>query len=210
VSPTVTKLVDAVIFDFGGVLTDPLPMREEMRAYDALLGLEEGTLLQALGSGEAWEDVSVGRISETEYWDRVAAEYVERLPAEFRRFERGMLIYEPLNEEVVEIVQALKGQVKLGLLSNATISMVEALAHHESLQGLFDDVVVSAQVGLRKPDPEIYDLAVRRLGVGCGQAALVDDKQRNTLAAQNCGMMGIDFVSPAQLREDLRGLGLEL
>ena len=96
------------------------------------------------------------------------------------------------------------------MLSNATISLADYLRRLSTLSGLFDDVVISAQVGLRKPDLEIYGLAARRLGIDVARVVLVDDKVRNTLAAQNAGMHAITYESPKQLRQELHDLGLDV
>jgi len=202
--------VDAVVFDCGGVLTDPARILAEWRAYERQLALPEDTIRQALTSGALWEAVSRGEISEAEYWRRAAADLAPRLPPAFARFEHTSLPFEEINPQVVKITGALRGQVRLGILSNATVSLRPALEHMEGLRRLFDDIVISAEVGLRKPDPRIYALAASRLGVELGRAALVDDKERNTAAARAAGMPAITYVSPGRLREELQELGLDV
>jgi putative hydrolase of the HAD superfamily len=200
----------AVLFDYGGVFTDPAPVEEELLRYDQILGLPAGTVLRALASGEAWEAVSVGQIEEAEYWHRAMGTYLDRLPRDFERFRSGVLLAERVRPEVIAIARALHGQVPLGLLSNATLGLRAALRARAGFLELFDDVVISAEVGLRKPDRRIYELAARRLGVACADALLIDDKRRNTEAAAACGMRSILFSSAEQLRPELRALGYEL
>ena len=195
--------VEAVIFDFGGVLTQPAAIRAELAGYERLLGLPAGAIVDAISQGELWEAVSVGAISEAEAWQRMVGPYIARLPPAFDRFRHGTLPFEPLVPEVVAIAGALRGQVRLGLLSNATLSLRPALERMNALRDLFDDIVISAEVGLRKPDRRIFELATRRLGVAPAGALLVDDKPRNTLAAQAFGMQAIVYQSPAALRADL-------
>jgi len=202
--------VDVVIFDCGGVLTDPARILAEWRGYERQLGLPVDSIRQALTSGELWEAVSTGEIGEAEYWQRAAASLAPRLPPAFTRFEHTSLPFEELNPQAVGIAAALRGQVRLGILSNATVSLRPALERMAALRALFDDIVISAEVGLRKPDPRIYALAASRLAVELGRAVLVDDKERNTAAAQQIGMPAILYISPAQLREELSRLGLKV
>ena len=202
--------VEAVLFDFGSVLTQPGPVREELARYERQLGLPAGALEETLGSGPHWEAASTGAISEEEYWRRAAAGLEERLPPAFGRFRQGLLLYEPLNPAVVELAWRIRGQARLGLLSNATASLGPYLAGLPRLCGLFDDVVISAEVGLRKPDPAIYELAARRLGVPLGRAVLVDDKPRNTLAARRIGMPAITYTGIENLCSELRRHGFVL
>ncbi len=205
----VPLLIDVILFDFGGVLTDPTRVLAEWRDYERRLGLAEGAISRLLGAGPAWEAVSTGRISEEAYWAQTGATVAGRLPAAFARFQYGTLPYEELNPAAVAIAARLRGQVRLGLLSNATISLRPLLERLPGLLALFDDVVISAEVGLRKPDAAIYALAARRLGVALGRALLLDDKERNTLAARAAGMAAITATSPGQWQAALRELGLE-
>ena len=202
------QIVDAVIFDFGGVLTVPEPIQEELHRYERELGLPSDTIVWTIGSGPLWEAVSTGAIDERQYWEGVAAAFAPLLPPAFGRFQHGTLPYEELNPHVLDLVRALRGQAKIGLLSNATISLAGYLRRLPAVSGLFDDIVISAEVGLRKPDLEIYRLAAQRLGADVQRCVMVDDKARNTLAAQTAGMCAVVYESPDQLRHALRGLNL--
>lgn len=202
------QFIDAVIFDFGGVFTRSERILEELHGYERQLGLPRDAIVLALGSGEAWRAVSIGAISEEEYWAGVSPAFAPELPPAFGRFQHGALPFEELNQEVVALAESLRGTVRTGLLSNATISLAAYLDRLPAIHRLFDDIVISAEVGLRKPDPAIYQLAVNRLGVEASRAVLVDDKSRNTKAAQAVGMHAIVFSSQAQLRADLSRLGV--
>ena len=75
--------IRAVIFDFGGVLTRSDATDDLLARCDAQLGLSPGTLRLTLHSGQWWEGVSTGQISEKVYWAKTGAVYEERLPPEF-------------------------------------------------------------------------------------------------------------------------------
>jgi putative hydrolase of the HAD superfamily len=72
------------------------------------------------------------------------------------------------------------------------------------IDDIFELVIDSAQVGMRKPDPEIYELTVRRLGVPASACLFVDDLERNCAAAREAGMQAIVYRDPEQAELDIR------
>jgi len=197
-------MIQAVVFDFGGVITSHDGSHARLREFDALLGWPPGTLLQRLFSGEAWELASIGAISSEEHWARVGAELEDRLPPDFRSFKGNPFYLEEINEEVVALARRLRRRCRLALCSNALPSMADLLETLPEIKGLFDVIVISALVGLRKPDPRIFELTAERLGLPLEACLLVDDKERNVQAAESLGMPTVLFRSPAQLETALR------
>ncbi len=200
--------IQAIIFDFGGVFTRAEVSETALQAYDRQLGLPTGALRAALHSGEPWELASTGQITRDEYWIRVGAPYEDRLPPEFKRYRRGVFHVEPIDEAMVKLAQRLHGVYKLALCSNALLDLPEVLADRPDIRELFDVVIVSALVGVRKPDPAIFTLTAERLGLPVASCLLVDDKPRNTEAAEALGMPAIVFESAEQLTRALEERGL--
>lgn len=205
-----TERPEAIVFDYGGVFTIPDSLRPEFELYERILGLPAGALMQALGSGPAWEAVSVGAISEEEYWRQVAGEWEKRLPPAFGRFRHGTLPFETINQEMVELAKRLYGQVRLGLLSNATISLREHLERLGWPARLFDVIGISAEIGRRKPDTAAYRWVAEQLGLPMERILFVDDKPRNVEAARAAGMRALPFTTVRELVEALRELGLRV
>jgi putative hydrolase of the HAD superfamily len=110
---------------------------------------------------------------------------------------------------MVEAVRELRaGGLKTGMLSNSW-----STSHYDRdlLTELFDDVVISAEVQMHKPQPEIYELAAKRLEVEPAQCLFVDDLRENCEGAEEVGMTAIRFRDPAQTIARLSELtGLEL
>jgi putative hydrolase of the HAD superfamily len=142
------------------------------------------------------------------YWERVGKELEGQLPPGFIRFREGPFTVEPLNPEMIDLACQLKSRYRLALCSNALITLRAELEAEPTLSSLFDVVIISAEVGLRKPDPRIFELTADRLHLPPTACLLIDDKPRNTLAAQAVGMLTITFTSPKQLRRELNQLGL--
>ena len=92
----------------------------------------------------------------------------EELPAVRAQFWSADLV----NHELVDYIRTLRPKYKVGLLSNAWNDLRQVMQERFDFDGLFDDLVISAEVGLAKPDPRIFHLAVERLGVQPAEARL--------------------------------------
>jgi len=200
--------VKAIIFDFGQVLTDHTVTKRLLASYDQQLGWPEGTLHGRLYSGEWWEKVSLGQISETVYFQGAVGEVASQLPLALDVLRLGCFALEPLRPEVVQLAHHLRERYRLALLSNASPSLRDQLIRWPQVLELFEVVTISAEVGLRKPDPRIYQLTLRRLQLEPGETLFIDDKVRNVEGARVLGMEGILFESPAQLQGELLKRGL--
>ncbi len=203
-------LIRALVFDFGGVFTRSEVSQQQLRRYDEMLKLPPDTLQSALYSGEPWEQASTGRISQDVYWARAGKVYEDRLPVEFRAYRQGLFWAEPINEDMVALAQNLHRHYPLALCSNALPEIHDILAGRPDLDRLFDAKIISVAVGLRKPDPAIFRLCAQRLRLPIEACLLIDDKERNTVAAKALGMPAVVFESVAQLHRDLVARGLQL
>jgi putative hydrolase of the HAD superfamily len=193
-----------LISDFGGVLTTPL--HEGFLAYQEESGVSLEELGKAMGlAAEEHGDhplfvLERGEITEAEFRDRIE----RHLDAGFDLSRLNALLFERLapNREMIEFVRELRGRgLRAALLTN---NVREWEPHWRSklpeIDELFEVVVDSAFVGLRKPDPAIYTLTLERLGGGvrAEDCVFVDDLDVNCEAAQALGMAAVRFVSAEQ------------
>jgi epoxide hydrolase-like predicted phosphatase len=192
-----------VILDFGGVFTDARPRQAALRRCEEALNLPEGELTNLLFAGEHWRAISTGRISTDAYWQQVRQQLGQPLPDLLAPFKDNPFAYELLNGRMVRLARRLHRRHVTALLSNATLHLDELLLDN-GLTELFDVVVNSARVGLRKPDPEIFALTLRQMGLPPDECLFVDDKERNTEVAQALGMHVVVFRSAAHLTRRLR------
>jgi putative hydrolase of the HAD superfamily len=192
-----------LISDFGGVLTSPL--QEGFLAYQA----ESGVSLEELGTAMAKATaehgdhplfvLERGEISELEFRERIEA----HLEAGFDLTRLRSLYFERLvpNRPMIEFIRALRGRgTRTALLTN-NVREWEPLwrAKLPEIDELFEVVVDSAFVGLRKPDPAIYELTLERLGgVRPEECVFVDDLDVNCEAARALGMAAVRFETAAQ------------
>ncbi|HEY1273799.1 MAG TPA: HAD family phosphatase [Thermoleophilaceae bacterium] len=196
-------MIRAVISDFGGVLTTPLA--EGMLAYQE----EAGVSLEGLGKAMARStdehgehplfELERGRITEGEFQERIQP-YLED---EFDLAHLRRLFFERIkpNRAMIDYLRALRDRgLRLALLTN-NVREWEPLwrGNLPEIDEIFEVVVDSAFVGMRKPEPEIYELTLERLGgVQANECAFLDDLDVNCDAARALGMAAIRFESTDQ------------
>ena len=194
---------DVLICDFGGVLTTPL--QEGFLAYQE----ESGVSLEALGTAmaRAAEEhgdhplyvLERGEITETEFRERIE----RHLEDSFDLGRLSTLFFEGLepNRPMIDFVRELRGRgVRAALLTNNVREWEPRWRSKlPEIDELFELVVDSAFVGLRKPDPAIFTLTLDRLGgVEPGRCVFVDDLDVNCAAARALGMAAVRFETAAQ------------
>jgi putative hydrolase of the HAD superfamily len=184
----------ALLLDFGGVMTTSV--WDSFADFCRTKGLEEGTVKRLFRKDpDALADLrqlETGALEEAEFEERFAARLgLDEATDLIESMFRGMLP----EESMIEAVRAVRGVgVKTGLISNSW-----STSHYDRdlLGELFDDVVISAEVGLHKPQPEIYRLASERLSEPATSCVFVDDLRENCEGAEAVGMTAIVHRDPA-------------
>jgi epoxide hydrolase-like predicted phosphatase len=115
-----------------------------------------------------------------------------------------------INDDVRHLIEELHRTYKTALLSNASYRMLEAVLKKYHLLPLFDAVVISSQVHLIKPQPEIFELALAELSIKPSEAIFVDDREPNVRGARAAGLRAILFTDVDRLRRDLERAGVTL
>jgi epoxide hydrolase-like predicted phosphatase len=183
--------VQAIIFDCFGVLVGP-SLEPFRRKY---FGGDREKISRAK---ELEQQSNKGHITYTEFVAEMAG-LANITVTEARRF----LDDNPPNIELLDYIRdELKPRYKIGFLSNASDDWLEELFTSDQA-GLFDDVVLSFEQGIAKPDPTIFRLAARRLGAQPAECVFVDDIPEYCEGAQAVGMQAIRYSSFEQFQNDL-------
>ncbi len=198
----------ALIFDYGGVLEGPLNIsgfQNDLKALAVQHGFREGKeLWNHLYVSSAWEQAKRGEISRDAFWKVRLLELGLHDKEDRDVFIHRLYQHRGIRPEMRTLLTELHSVCRLAVLSNtARRDFSRYLAENCGFNDLFDIVVSSAEVGMAKPEPEIYLLALERLELLPGDALFIDDLSRNTEAAEELGMKSIVFVSPTQLRAKL-------
>jgi len=114
------------------------------------------------------------------------------------------------NPQALDILKKLRGKCRLILLSNTDVVRFAFIKSRFPEILIFDDYVLSFEVGIMKPDPEIYRHALRKAGVTGQEAVLIDDLEENIRGAETLGLEGILYKRDTDLEKELRAFGLSL
>jgi putative hydrolase of the HAD superfamily len=202
--------IEAVISDFGGVLSSPL--LDAFVAYERHSGIPLEALGKAMmavgesnGSNPLFE-LETGRITEAQFLGSVAAQLTSLLGREVTMDGFGAYYFEQLqpNQPMIDYMRGLKARgYRLAICTN-NVREWEALWRAKlPVDEIFDHVIDSGFVGVRKPDPAIYELTLSALGTPPEAALLLDDVEHNCDAARVLGMQAVWFRSTEQALADV-------
>jgi len=189
--------VKAVIFDFGGVFVDSPFAAVTQVAAD--MDVDPTVLLDVVfgsyddDTDHPWHRLERGELSFDDARNQIMAASVDRIGPALDPFEMLMALGGGgLRDDMVEFVRTARSAgLVTGVLTNNAREFAQFWRPMLPLDELFDDVVDSSEVGMRKPDPRIYALAVERLGVQPDQALFVDDAAGNVRGAQAAGLSAV-------------------
>lgn len=194
-----SRSIDAVIFDFGGVLASNGRPSDVVRRFphdpaDVVMRVMMGHYGQ--DTDHPWHRLERGEISMSEYRTALAPLVIEAglTPVPSPEPESGQSIPFDFiaNEPVVTLVHELRDAgFRLGVLTNNVRELRERWWPMMDFANIFHDIVDSHEVGMRKPNPAIYRLALARLGVEAHRTAFLDDAQSNVSAAIEVGLHGV-------------------
>ncbi len=201
-----------VISDFGGVLTSPLiesfaSVQDRSGVPMEELGKAMARIEEADGKHPLFE-LEKGRIGEPEFLDRLADELEPALGhrPEMRQFAE--LYFEALhpNDEMIELMRELKASgLRMAMLTNNVREWEPRWRSMLPVDEIFELVVDSAFVGCRKPEPEIYELTLERLGGTPAEECLfIDDVEPNVEAARALGMSAVHYRGNVQAIGEIR------
>jgi putative hydrolase of the HAD superfamily len=183
--------INGLIFDYGGVLWD---MRWDItRTLEREHGLSARALASTLYGSELWRQLEVG-VGDREAWLAESHRELEAaagrvLPPLHRHWRERQHLIAPN----IDLIRRLRPPYRTAVLSNADSSLVAQLKETHGIYDLFDEVIVSADVGMAKPDRRIFALAARRIGLPAAECVFIDDLESNVEAARGAGMAGVHF-----------------
>lgn len=213
--------IEAVIFDYGGVLTTA-PFNG-LSDYERSMGYPEGSLVRLLfgdpspvdmsDPGDSnvsdWHLLETGRLGLSEFHDRLVERSAEVLGSRldlglYSKFLRTLVL--GIHWMVVHRARELRDEgYRTAILTNNIREWSSAWRATIPID-IFDDVVDSCEVGLRKPDPAIFRLTCERLGVAPPAAVFLDDSPGHVAAARALGLHGIVVSDPVAALAELDDL----
>jgi epoxide hydrolase-like predicted phosphatase len=193
--------IRAVFIDFGGVIVRTEDKGPRTRLAERL-GMTTRDLEKIFFESESSQRASSGEIPEEAHWQAVAEVLGvsrpegDRITAEFFSGDRA-------DAALLDFLRSLRPGRKVGLISNAW-SGLRAFIASQKFDDVFDEMIISAEVGLMKPDPHIYRLALKKLEAQPEESVFLDDVLVNVEAARSIGMSAIQFTQPEKALEELK------
>lgn len=194
----------ALMFDFGGVLVRTLDRRPR-QTWEERLGLAPGSLERLVFGCETSRRASVGQATSDEVWEAVyAGLHVEG--ADRGRLRQDFFAGDRLDRRLLTYLRRQRPGRRTALITNAWGDARRAFDERWHILDAFDQIVISAEEGVMKPDLRIYRLALERLAVPPEQAVFVDDFEENVAAARWIGIHAVHFRSADQALHDVEDL----
>jgi putative hydrolase of the HAD superfamily len=198
-------MIKTVIFDVGGVLVRTAD-HSYRREWENILGLANGESEEIVFNSEMGIKAQKGEISDDVLWSWVG-QYLNlgnRLEAFRTSFWRG----DKLDKELVTYIRSLRPGYQTAIISNATDGLNYSLNNTFKIADAFDLIVGSAEVKIMKPDPAIYEYALRGLNRAADESVFIDDFAHNIEAAGELGMATIHFKPGIDVPAELAKLGV--
>ena len=199
--------ISTVIFDVGGVLLRTEDRRPRTMLADAF-GMTYEALENLVFNGEQGHAAQRGEVSAVEQWDFVR-KTLRLKEDEIGKVRDTFFSGDVLDRELLDFVRGLRKDFKTAIITNAFDDVRKFLSDNFRLHEVFDPIIVSAEEGMMKPDPRIYQIALESCGAVAEETVFVDDFPHNVRGAQAVGMHAIWFRNREQTISELSGL-LEL
>jgi epoxide hydrolase-like predicted phosphatase len=188
--------IDTIIFDFGGVLYKTPDMKKLLR-WQKMLGIaddpEVTQLITDPSKSDLFWDVMLGKLTEDEMWSLLRTRW--HIPPRIgNRFLKNVMSKRRLNKPLAKFLQTLRSRYKTAILSNAGDKTRGTMEKVFGLHALVDEIIISAEEGVAKPNHELYKIALIRLNSKAENCIFVDDLIENVNAAKAIGMNAILHV----------------
>jgi putative hydrolase of the HAD superfamily len=203
--------IEAIITDFGGVLTSPLA--HAFASFQDEKGIPLNALRQAIANlaerngANPLFALECGRLSEPDFLRMMADQLRADVGHDVAMHDFADRYWARLdrNEQMLGFLGELRATgYRLALLTNNVREWEPRWRPMLPVDELFDVVVDSAFVGMRKPEPRIYELTVERLGVPPEGCVFVDDLEVNCVAARELGMVAVQYRDSDQAIAEIR------
>jgi glucose-1-phosphatase len=203
-----TRKYKVIIFDIGRVLVR-LDIARAQRGLAEGLAMSPEELWTAIEKDPRWKDWQEGRISARDWYLHLSSKL--KLPLSFQKFtDVWNLALDPQPIHGSEFFAGLAKNYRIGLLSNTDPIHV---AYLESTYDFFryfptERRIYSCTVGVSKPNPAIYQAALKACKAGAQESVYIDDIRENVEAAERLGLIGVQYHSATQLEQDLQNLDI--
>ncbi len=200
------RMIKAVIFDVGGVLirTEDYTSRQK---WEQKLGLAPGESEQIVFNSKMGQKAQRGEISNEALWSWIGTR-LDLRNEQLAAFRAGFWAGDVLNTQLVAYIRSLRPAYQTAIISNATDGLRASLTEEFQIADAFDLIVGSAEEKIMKPDPQIYQITLDRLGRQPQESVFIDDFAHNIAAARSLDMFVIHYRPGVNAPNELAALGV--
>lgn len=199
-----TTAIQAIIWDMGGVLVRTFDWSPRSKWEDRL-GLERMGLTDMVFFSKVAQEASIGKAEADDIWHWVGEE-LALSDQDLGQLRKDYWSGDAVDEALINVIRSHRGRYKTALLSNAWPNLRAAIENQWKFDDAFDVMIISAEVGIVKPDARIYQHALETLQVEPSASVFIDDFIENVEAARSMGMHAIHFQNPEQSLAELNAL----
>ena len=196
--------IHAIIWDIGGVIErteDPMPRQ----SVADRLGMDVLDLSHLFFGHTDNFRVQFGEITPEDHWENVRAQ-LGLSEREMVTVRQAFFAGDRIDMDLVSTIRELKQDYCTAVLSNYMAVLRDRINEEWDIGDAFHHLIISAEVGMMKPHPEIYEFALEIIGFAPEETVFIDDFIENVEGAQDLSIHGILFTSPAQVRTELSKL----
>jgi putative hydrolase of the HAD superfamily len=195
--------IRAVFFDLGGVIvrTEYQAPRQQLAER---LGMEYDDLDRIVFGSETGIQAATGGITSQQHWEAVLKR-LKRPLDELETIRSEFFAGDIVDRDILNFLRSLRGSHKTGLISNNWSDLRDYMVREKMIDA-FDLIIISAEVGVAKPDARIYQIALEQAGVKPEEAVFVDDFYVNIEGCEKVGMKGIHFKDAQSAMQQLKQL----
>jgi len=197
-------MVKAIIFDYGGVISKEGRFMDVMGDYDKRFGIDKGKFLDFILP--YWNKAKVGEIDSMIFWGKIG----EYLKIDKDKIRKEWVDGFGINEDVLNLCKELKSKYDLAILSNNIEDWIDEEIERYKLDEIFEIIISSHAVKLKKPDRAIYELVLEMLELPAEECVFIDDKERNTKAADELGFKTIVFDNFKNMKKKLKDFDVDV
>ena len=201
-----THEIEAILFDYGGVLVEPLDaqaVQEQRNQLATSLGFESG---QAMWNhfyvSDIWQATKTGKMTNSEMWATLLSPLGLESRAEQVAFTKKIFAGEGVQPHMRWLLDDLHGRYPLAILSNASDKLESDLQHFQ-IDHYFDVVVNSHRIGVAKPDTAAYQIALQQMDRQPQEVLFIDNQERNTKVAEALGITSHIYTDISNLLDEL-------
>lgn len=199
-------MIETIFFDFGGVIIKT-PDHAWVKRWKNVLGInDQPELLELLNNpheSHLMNEICLGNLSEDHIWALLAEKW-HIAPQWIAYLRRQVASKRHVNQTLVKFMAEMHGKVQTAILSNAGDQTRRLMVDVHHLDRYVDEIIISAEEGVIKPDRRIYEIAMARLHAEPETSLLLDDQLANVNAARDFGMKAVQFINNHQAIDMVR------